>query len=111
MQCVYQSALSPPGRRELRIFNQIMETFSANQLAEMVVRVARARGHDAQIKSIPNPRREAEKHYYNPSYQGLKDIGVEPHLLSEEVLNGFFEVVERHRDNIRPEVIFSGIKW
>jgi UDP-sulfoquinovose synthase len=111
MQCLYQSAMNPPGPRELRIFNQIMETFSANQLAEMVSRVGRARGHDVQIKSIPNPRREAEKHYYNPSYQGLKDIGVEPHLLTDEVLHGFFEIVERHRGNIRPDVIFSGIKW
>ena len=111
MQCVYQSAMNAPGRRELRIFNQIMETFSANQLAEMVCKIGRARGHDVQIKSVPNPRREAEKHYYNPTYQGLRQIGVEPHFLTDEVLHGFFEIVERHRENIRADVIFSGIKW
>ena len=111
MQCVYQSAVNPPGKRELRIFNQIMETFSANHLAEKVRDVGCARGHDVQIKSVPNPRREAEQHYYNPTYQGLRQIGVEPHLLSDSVLHRFFEIVERYRHNIRKDVIFKGIKW
>jgi UDP-sulfoquinovose synthase len=111
MQCVYQSAMNPPARRDLRIFNQIMETFSANQLADMVCKIGRLRGHDVQVSSVPNPRREAEKHYYNPTYQGLRQIGVEPHLLTDDVLHEFFEVVEYHRENIRADVIFSGIKW
>ncbi len=111
MQCVYQSAANPPGKCQLRIFNQIMETFSANQLAEKIRDVGRQRGHDVQIKNLPNPRREAEEHYYNPTYQGLREMGVEPHLLTDAVLHRFFEVVERYREGIRRDVIFSGIKW
>jgi UDP-sulfoquinovose synthase len=73
--------------------------------------VGNARGHNVEIKSIPNPRREAEEHYYNPTYQGLKDIGVEPHYLTEDVMHGLFEVVEKYKDNIRKDVIFKGVKW
>lgn len=111
MQCIYQSADNPPDERELRIFNQIMETFSANQLAEKVRDVGCARGYDVRVKQVDNPRREAEEHYYNPAYHGLLQMGVEPHLLDDSALNSFFEIVERHKHNIRKDVIIKGIKW
>jgi UDP-sulfoquinovose synthase len=111
LQCVSMSEQTPAKKGELRIFNQIMETFSVNELAELTQKVGKARGHSVEIKSIPNPRREAEEHYYNPSYQGLQEIGVKPHYLTEEVMDRLFEVVERYRENIRKDVIFKGIKW
>ncbi len=111
LQCVHASETTPPAKGELRIFNQIMETFSVNELAELTRKVGRRRGHDVAIKPIPNPRREAEEHYYNPTYQGLKDIGVVPHYLTEEVMDGLFEIVEKYRENIRKDVIFRGVSW
>lgn len=111
MQCVHMSERNPPAKRELRIFNQIMETFSVNELAALVQKVGTQRGYEVAIKSVPNPRKEAEQHYYNPTYQGLQDIGVQPHLLTETVMHRLFELVEVHRDTIRKDVIFSGIKW
>lgn len=111
LQCVHKSAENPAKRGELRIFNQIMETFSANELAEKVKRVGEARGHEVKIDHLENPRKEKEEHYYNPVYQGLVDIGVEPHYLTDEVVDGIFEIVECYRENIRRDVIFRGIKW
>lgn len=111
LQCVHASEKTPADTGELRIFNQIMETFSVNQLAELAQNVGNARGHNVEIQSIPNPRREAEEHYYNPTYQGLKNIGVEPHYLTEDVMHGLFEVVEKFKQNIRKDVIFKGVKW
>jgi UDP-sulfoquinovose synthase len=111
LQCVYKSEQTPAKKHELRIFNQIMETFSANQLADMVQRVGNDRGHDVTINHLENPRKEAEEHYYNPTYHGLVELGVTPHYLTDEVLHGMFAVVEKYRGNIRPEVIFKGIKW
>ena len=111
LQCVEMSERSPAKPGELRIFNQIMETFSANELAEKVKRVGDRLGHDVRIDHIENPRKEAEEHYYNPTYQGLIDIGVEPHTLTDEVMEGMFRIVERYRANIRKDVIFRGIKW
>lgn len=111
LQCVHMSEQTPAATGELRIFNQIMETFSVNQLAEMTQRVGTARGHEVTIKSIENPRKEAEEHYYNPTYQGLQEIGVKPNYLTDETMHGMFEIVERYRDNIRQDVIFKGVKW
>jgi UDP-sulfoquinovose synthase len=42
LQCVYKAYQSPASQGELRIFNQIMETFSANDLAEKVQQIGRA---------------------------------------------------------------------
>lgn len=111
LQCVHQSELHPSDTGELRIFNQIMETFSVNKLAEITERVGKSLGYDVKIKSVENPRIEAEEHYYNPTYQGLQDIGVKPHYLTDEVMKDIFEVVGRFKDNIRQDVIFRGVKW
>jgi len=111
LQCVHMAEKTPAKTGELRIFNQIMETLSVNQLAEMTQRVGNSRGHDVTIKSLPNPRKEAEEHYYNPACQGLQDIGVKPHYLTDEVMDRMFQVVEQYRSSIRKEVIFKGIQW
>jgi UDP-sulfoquinovose synthase len=111
LQCVYMSERTPAETGEMRIFNQVMETFSVNQLAKMTKQVGEARGHEVAIKAIENPRKEAEEHYYNPTYQGLQQIGVKPNYLTDDVMNGIFETVERYRENIRKEVIFRGVKW
>lgn len=111
LQCIAKAQATPAAEGELRIFNQIMETFSVNDLAEKISTVGRSRGHDVTVKPIENPRKEAEDHYYNPTYQGLVDIGVEPHYLTDEVLNSMFATVEKHKSNIRHEVIFQGVRW
>ncbi len=111
LQCVYKSAEAPARNDELRIFNQIMETFSVNELAEKVQRVGESLDYHVRINHMENPRREAEEHYYNPSFQGLIEIGVKPHFLTDEVLIAMFKVVEKYKENIRKDVIFRGIKW
>jgi len=109
--CVELAMLNPPKAGQLNIFNQVTETFSVNQLADMVARVGKKRGHNVKIKSIENPRVEAEEHYYNPRYSGLKDLGLEPHYLTDEVLDAMFAAVEEHKENIQEHKIFRGVKW
>lgn len=111
LQCVDKSVQVPAGMGELRVFNQIMETFSVLELAEMTRKVGHKLGFDVEIKSIENPRKEAEEHYYNPTYQGLLDLGVEPHYLTEEVMEGMYRVAARFKKSIRKDVIFRGVKW
>ena len=111
IQCVSMSEKTAAKPGELRIFNQIMETFSVNELAEKVQKIGNKMGYAVRIDHLENPRKEAEEHYYNPTYQGLIGMGVKPHYLTEEVLEGMFEVVKRYEKNIRKDVIFRGIKW
>jgi len=88
-----------------------METFSANDLAETTRSVGESLGIHVKIDHIENPRKELEEHYYNPSYQGLVEIGVEPHYLTEDVMIEIFNKVIEYKSNIRKDVIFKGIKW
>lgn len=111
MQCVYLAAMQPAATGELRIFNQIMETFSVNELACKTQDVGQALGYDVQIEHKENPRKEAEEHYYNPNYQGLLERGVKPHYLTNDVVRELFEIVEKYKENIRTDVIFQGVKW
>ncbi len=111
LQCVHMSEITPAQPGELRIFNQIMETFSVNELAEKVCNVGRSLGYNVRVNHIDNPRKEAEDHYYNPTYQGLIEIGVKPHYLTKKVLLEMFQIVEQYKENVRTDVIFRGIKW
>jgi len=111
LQCVLKSIQTPASSGELRIFNQIVETFSVNDIAGLVKSVGDSRGLDVKINKIPNPRVEAESHYYNPSYQGLLDIGLEPTFLTTDVLSEIFDEVDCYRDNILSSQFIQGIKW
>ena len=111
MQCVYLAALKPAEPGELRIFNQVTETFAVNDLATKVATVGRSLGYQVEINHIPNPRVEKEEHYYNPRYSGLLELGLQPHFLTDEVLTEMFQLVARHRHNINTKAIFRGIQW
>jgi UDP-sulfoquinovose synthase len=111
LQCVAKAVEQPAAPGELRIFNQIMETFTVNELADIIAAAGRRRGHDVTVQHLENPRKEAEEHYYNPAYHGLLELGVTPHFLTDDVLDGMFTVVEENRRAIRKDVIFKGIKW
>ena len=111
IQCVHAAEKCPPQKGEMKIFNQIMETFSVNQLAELTKKVGDQLGYDVRIKSISNLRKESESHYYNPQYHGLKKLGVVPNLLTEESLGSLFQMVDKYSANIRREVIYRGVSW
>lgn len=111
LQCVHAAEKAPPKTGELRIFNQIMETFSVNELANLTKEVGESLGLGVKVETIENPRKEMEEHYYNPVFQGLEKLGVVPHYLTPDVMEGMFKVVLEHKDNIRKETIFKGIKW
>lgn len=111
MQCVYLAASNPAKQGELKVYNQLTETFSVNDLAQKVREAGKHVGYSVEINSIQNPRKEKEEHYYNPVYTGLKDLGLKPHLLTTEILEDMFKRVERHKNRINKNAIFRGIKW
>jgi UDP-sulfoquinovose synthase len=111
LHCVYLSAMQPARDGELRIFNQVTETFSVNDLSEKVERVGKMLGYNVVVNHIENPRKEKEEHYYNPKYTGLLELGLDPHYLTDEILVEMFKVVEQYKDRINKEAIFRGVKW
>jgi UDP-sulfoquinovose synthase len=111
LNCVRLSIEHPAAKGELRVFNQFTETFSVNDLAERVLAAAKSQGIEVQIKSVQNPRKEAEEHYYNPAHTGLLSLGLKPHFLTEEVIGGMLNTVARYRNRIDPSKFLRGVRW
>src|SRR5215510_4873568 len=90
LRCVELASLNPASPGEFRVFNQFTEQFSINELAELVQRAAKECGIEAEVNHVENPRVEKEEHYYNARHTKLLDLGLEPHLLSETLVEHMF---------------------
>lgn len=111
LNCVQLSIENPAAKGGLRVFNQFVETFSVNELARRVAAVGRQLGIDVAIKSVPNPRTEAEEHYYNPAHVGLLSLGLKPHFLTDDVLAGMMQSVMRYRNRIDASKFIRNVRW
>jgi UDP-sulfoquinovose synthase len=111
LQCIMLAAANPPGKGELRILNQFTETFSVNELAERVQRVAAGMGLPVEIQHIDNPRKEQEEHYYNPAHRGLLELGLQPHFMTDDVIAAMLDLVGAHRDRIIVDRILPRVRW
>ena len=95
----------------MRVFNQFTETFSVNDLSERVVKAGKMLSLDVKVQSVENPRVEAEEHYYNPVLSALPDLGLQPNLLTDDVLARILETVKKYKNNIREDSILPKTKW
>lgn len=111
VRCIEIAAENPADRGEFRVFNQFTEEFSVLELAQRVQKVAADKGIDVQIAHLENPRVEKEKHYYNAANTKLKDLGLEPHLLTDEVLGDILDEVIKHKDRVIKENVLPQVSW
>eukprot|EP00882_Tetradesmus_deserticola_P006252 GHRQ01006580.1.p1 GENE.GHRQ01006580.1~~GHRQ01006580.1.p1 ORF type:complete len:460 (+),score=220.37 GHRQ01006580.1:180-1559(+) len=111
VRCIQIAIDNPANKGEFRVFNQITEMFSVNQLAEIVTREATKLGLNVQVQNVPNPRVEAEEHYYNVKFSKLQDLGLEPHLLQDSMIDSLLEFVVQHKDRCKLELIKPAVDW
>jgi UDP-sulfoquinovose synthase len=111
LQCVYLAATNPAEQRELRIFNQFTEQFTVNELAERIRRAAGSIGINVTVQSIANPRKEMEDHYYNAQHSGLIDLGLKPHLMTDEILVDMLKRVIANKAAIDIKKIMPRVRW
>jgi UDP-sulfoquinovose synthase len=111
LQCVELAMDNPVEPGNLRILNQFTETFSVNELAERMRRAGEGLGLDVEVKSIENPRKEPEEHYYNPAHSGLLELGLKPHYMTDGMLSEMLEKVIRYRDRIDERKILPRVRW
>jgi UDP-sulfoquinovose synthase len=81
------------------------------ELAKMTQAAAREFDLDVKIQHVPNPRVEAEEHYYNAAHTKLLDLGLQPHLLSESLIDSLLGIAIEHKDRIDHSVIQPRINW
>jgi UDP-sulfoquinovose synthase len=111
VRCIEIACLNPASRGECRVFNQFTEQFSVLDLAHMVQSAGKKLGMTVTVNHLSDPRVEAEEHYYNAKHSKLIELGLEPHLLSDSLLDSLMNVALKYRDRIDPEVMMPRINW
>jgi UDP-sulfoquinovose synthase len=111
LRCVELAIVNPANSGEYRVFNQFTETFNISELAELVVQQAKNLGISASIAPLQNPRIELEDHYYNPAHTKLLALGLEPHLLSEVLIESMLDRIKAFESRIKRDVILPRVKW
>jgi UDP-sulfoquinovose synthase len=108
VECIRLASETPADRGEFRVFNQMTETLSINQIAETI---ANEYPSEAAIEHVDNPRVEIYDHYYNVVHTALEGLGLKPTLLSTTLIDHLFDVVERHKDRVDLAAIMPTVRW
>lgn len=111
VRCIQIAIDNPANKGEFRVFNQFTEQFSVNQLADIVTREGKKLGLNVEVNHVPNPRVEAEEHYYNAKHSKLQDLGLQPHLLQDSMIDSLLEFVIEHKDRCKMELIKPAVDW
>ena len=111
VRCIELTCLHPAARGEFRVFNQFTEQFSVLELAQMVQVAGERLGLKVVVDHLPDPRVEAEEHYYNAKHTKLTELGLKPHLLSESLLDSLVNIAMLHRDRVEPTLLLPRVNW
>lgn len=111
IQCIELAVRTPAQPGEFRVFNQFTEQFSVLELAERVKVAGERAGLTVEVQHLPNPRVEAEVHYYNAKHVKLSALGLKPHLLTDQVLDAMLRDVRAHVQAVDMEAFRPRITW
>ena len=111
VRCIEIACLNPANAGECRVFNQFTEQFSVLELAEMVRAAAWKLGMRVNIEHLPGPRVESEEHYYNAKHSKLIDLGLQPHFLSDSLLDSLMNIAIRYQDRIDTSLFMPQVQW
>jgi UDP-sulfoquinovose synthase len=111
VRCVEIACENPAKKGECRVYNQFTEQFSVLDLAHMVEASAKKMGISVEIDHIPDPRVEMEQHYYNAKHSKLVDLGLEPHRLTDSLLDSLMNIAIRYRDRVDASLMMPQVNW
>jgi UDP-sulfoquinovose synthase len=111
VRCVELAIANPAQPGEFRVFNQFTEQFSVGDLALMVKNAGNAMGLKVEIDHLDNPRVEKEEHYFNAKNTKLLDLGLQPHLLSDSLLDSLLNFAIKYQKRVDHKQILPKVSW
>ncbi|MBC6434272.1 NAD-dependent epimerase/dehydratase family protein [Nostoc sp. HG1] len=111
VRCVELAIANPAEAGEFRVFNQFTEQFSVGELALMVKNAGNAMGLKVEINHLDNPRVEKEEHYFNAKNTKLLDLGLQPHLLSDSLLDSLLNFAIKYQKRVDNKQILPKVSW
>jgi UDP-sulfoquinovose synthase len=111
VRCVELAIANPAEAGKFRVFNQFTELFSVGDLAAMVEKAGTAMGMKIEINHLENPRVELEEHYFNAKNTNLLDLGLQPHYLSDSLLDSLLNFSMKYKHRVDEKQILPHVKW
>ena len=107
VRCVQIALENPPKRGDkVKVFNQVTETYRVRDLAELIAKLM-----DAKIANLPNPRREAVENELNVARDKFSELGLNPTVLSEGLLEEARDIALKYRDRADTTKIIARSVW
>ncbi|HEY9729948.1 MAG TPA: NAD-dependent epimerase/dehydratase family protein [Chroococcales cyanobacterium] len=111
VRCVEIAIANPAEAGEFRVFNQFTELFSVGDLAVMVQNAGTKMGLDIHIDHLDNPRVEKEEHYFYAKNTSLLSLGLQPHYLSDSLLDSLLNFALKYNNRVDKNQILPKVSW
>ena len=92
------------------MFNQFTEQFTILELAELASAPA-PRSATRSISSTSRTRALSRRSTTNAANTKLRELGLKPHYLGEELVRSMLTTIERHRDRVISRAIAPKTQW
>ena len=107
-ECIRLACENPADAGEFRVFNQMTETMSVSGIAKLIANLS---PRAVEVEHLTNPRVEQSGHYYNAVHTGLPSLGLEPHLLSDTLIQSLFGIARQHAERADLAAIRPTVQW
>jgi len=111
VRCLDLAIANPAHSGEFRVFTHFTELFSVGDLALMVKKAGSALGLNVEINNLDNPRIELEEHYFNAKNTKLLDLGLQPHYLSDSLLDSLLNFATKYKNRVDMNHILPKVTW
>lgn len=107
VRCIQIALENPPKASDpVKVFNQVTETYRVRELAELI-----AAQTGVEVAYLPNPRNEAAENDLNVSRDQFLELGLNPTLLSDGLLEESRDIAEKYRDRADTTKIIARSVW
>lgn len=107
VNCVRLAIENPPEKGErVKIFNQVTETHTVGQLAQMVAEMT-----GAEVRYFTNPRIEAMENELKVENRKFLALGLNPTTLSQGLAGEVVDIARKYADRVRRDKIICSSVW
>lgn len=105
-ECLLLACETPPQTQRVRVMNQVSETRTVKNLAELV-----SREIGGKIDYIKNPRKEASENKLEVDNSGLKSLGFKPKVISTDLLKDVQLLIKNNKKNFDKSKVLTSPNW
>jgi len=107
VRCIQIALENPPTNgAPVKVFNQVTETYRVRELAALI-----SEQTGVEVAFLPNPRNEAAENDLNVSREQFLELGLNPTLLSDGLLEESRDIAEKYRDRADTTKIIARSVW